>query len=106
MGTRVKITFIAIDSDGHKPIVSAETFGDLKRALDEEYNVDGTDAECLGFTPYNTKYPDEYEGYYQYKFKMNIRNLETNEFVPTEIVDKILVYSVDFYPHTIYEVNE
>lgn len=106
MKTRVKVTYIAMDSDGHKPIVSAGTFEDLKRALDEEYNVKETEAECLGFTPYNTKYPDEYEGYYEYKFKINIKDFKTNEFIPTEITDKILVYSVDFYPHTIYKFGE
>lgn len=93
MATRVKVTYIAIEDEGHKPIASASTFGDLKLALDEYYSI-GKDetVKCLGFTPYTSKYNDEYEGYYEYKF--------SNEAIP----DRIKVYCIDYYPHTIYEI--
>lgn len=91
MTTRVKVTYIAIDTDGNKPIASAGTFNDLKLALDDYYNVD---AKCLGFTPYESKYGDEYEGYYEYEFKF------ANEIVH----NTIKVYCIDYYPHTIYEI--
>lgn len=97
MATRVKVTYIALDKDGNKPIMSAATFEDLRKGLDEYYAVGKTDAECLGFTPYQTKYPDDYEGYYEYKWFMLIRD----ELV--EYIDKIKVYCVEFHPYTVYK---
>ena len=35
----IKVTYIAIDSDGHKPIMTAETLTDLKKGLDEYYEI-------------------------------------------------------------------
>jgi len=96
----IKVTYIAIDTDGSKPIVSAESFEDLKKGLDEYYAVDKTDTECLGFNTYITKYPDEYEGYYEYKYKMRVRNFTTDGFDDVEQVDMIKVYCIEFYPHT------
>ena len=66
MGTRVKVTYIAT-SDG-VPIVSASTFDNLRKGLDDYYAIDRTPAKCLGFVPYETKYPDEYEGHYTYSY--------------------------------------
>lgn len=85
----IKVTYIAIDCDGHKPIMTAETFTDLKKGLDDYYEIDKTNAECLGFFPYESKYPDEYEGYYKYKYHMI-----------KEYIDKIKVYCVEFFPTT------
>ena len=104
--SRIKVTYIAIDSDGHKPIMSAESFEDLKKGLDEYYAVDKTDTECLGFHPYKTKYPDELEGYYEYKSKMRVRNFTTDEFDDVVQLDMIKVYCVEFYPHTKIDKND
>ena len=99
MATRVKVTYVAMNKDGNKPIMSAATFEDLRKGLDEYYSVDKTDAECLGFTTYESKYGDEYEGYYKYKWYMLIHDkLE-------EYIDEIKVYCVEFYPYTVYEIN-
>lgn len=103
MGTRVKVTYIAMDHDGNKPIMSAGTFEDLKAGLDDYYGCDGRGGKCLGFTPYVSKYPDEYEGYYQYEVSM-IHSGRDEE--PTEYIDTVKVYCVDYHPHTIYEVKE
>ena len=103
--TRVKVTYVAIDVDGNKPILSASGFSDLRKALDDYFGVGEKEAECLGFTHYESKYPDEYEGYYEYKYTVRTRNLKTDEFENEEYKDKIKVYCVDFYPHTIYEVD-
>jgi hypothetical protein len=94
--TRVRITYVALDSDGNKPILSASTFKDLKNGLDDYYGVGGKDetAKCLGWFPYNTKFPDEYEGYFEYVY--------TKQY---EMKDKVKVYSVNYYPHTEYEVE-
>lgn len=91
--TRVKVTYVAMDSDGHKPIVTASTFKDLRAGLDDHYQV-----ECLEWHPHNTKYPDDYEGYYEYAWK----NIIQDEI--TTVIDKVKVYCVEYYPYTIYEV--
>ena len=96
MATRVKVTYIAI-SDG-VPIVSAGTFDDLRKGLDEYYAVGKTDAQCLGFVPYKTKYPDEYEGHYSYSYSTMIRDVKHTD------IDVIKVYCINYYPHTVYEV--
>ena len=98
MGTRVKVTYVAMDTDGNKPIMSADSFDNLKLGLDDYYGCDGRGGECLGFTPYISKYPDEYEGHYQYK--VNMIQYEK----PIEYIDTVKVYCIDFHPHTIYEV--
>ena len=102
MGTRVRVTYVAMDTDGYKPIMSADSFENLKAGLDDYYGCDGRGGECLGFTPYQTKYPDEYEGYFQYKVKM-VHSGRDEKF--TEYTDTVKVYCVDFHPHTVYEVD-
>ena len=89
--TRIKVTYVALNEYG-KPILSASTFDDLKLGLDDYY---GVESKCLGFTPYQTKYPDEYEGYYEYEY------LFGNELTK----DVVKVYCVEYYPHTKYEVE-
>jgi len=91
-----------MDTDGNKPIISASTFKDLKAGLDDYYGCDGRGGECLGFTPYQSKYPDEYEGHYQYKVKMTHSDRD-EKF--TEYIDTVKVYCIEYYPHTIYEVQ-
>ena len=98
MGTRVKVTYVAIGDDDNKPITSAGSFEDLRKSLDEYYGCHKGTGEFLGYTPYYSKYPDEYEGYFEYKSEMVVYG------VVEENVDKIKIYSVDFYPHTVYEV--
>jgi hypothetical protein len=103
MGTRVRVTYVAMDTDGDKPIMTAHTFKDLRAGLDDYYGCDGRGGECLGFTPYDSKYPNEYEGHYQYKVTM--LNLVSDN-PPNEYIDTVKVYCIEFHPHTIYEVNE
>jgi hypothetical protein len=98
--SQIRVTYVAIDEDGNKPILSAESFEDLKRGLDEYYGIGKTDAKCLGFNTYITKYPDEYEGYYEYRYTNRVRNFSTDEFETVEGTDTIRVYCIDFYPHT------
>lgn len=96
MATRVKVTYVALNEG--EPIVSASTFDDLRKGLDDYYAVDRTDAQCLGFVPYETKYPDEYEGHYTYTYTSIVRDQKTTE------LDVIKVYCIDYFPHTKYEV--
>ena len=83
-----------MDVDGYKPIMTAENFDDLRKGLDDYYAVGRTSAICLGFSPYETKYPESYEGHYTYKWDSIIRD----EKIPQ--LDVIKVFCVDFFPLT------
>jgi hypothetical protein len=96
MATTVKVTYIAINE--YKPILSASSFKAIKEGLDEYYGVDKGQAECLGFTPYNTKYPDDYEGHYSYSYTIKRYDEEVTS------IDVVKVYCVNYHPHTIYEI--
>ena len=102
MGTYIKVTYVALDNDGNKPIMTANTFDELKEGLDEYYgagqysNIYDTGAICIGFEPYVTKYPDDYEGCYEYKY-----TITQADGTVTEYNDKIKVYCVDYHPQTI-----
>jgi len=95
MPTRVKVTYVAVIDQ--RPVVSASTFKDLKEALDDYYAVATTEAKCLGFIPYESKYPDEYEGHYSYTY------LYTSGFVKLTEIETVKVYCINYFPHTIYE---
>jgi hypothetical protein len=88
------ITYIAMDADGNKPIIAAGNFDDLKKGLDDYYAVDRTDAMCLGFNAYETKYHDDYIGHFGYVWTMINRDEKET------MIDTIKVYCVDFYPLT------
>ncbi len=96
MGTRLRVTYVAMDE--YKPILSASSFKAIKEGLDEYYGVDKGQAECLGFTPYYTKYPDDYEGHYSYSYTMKRYDEDVTN------IDVVKVYCVNYHPHTIYEI--
>lgn len=91
--TMVRVTYVAIHPDLNKPLVTSSTMKELRMALDEQYSVKKGFAECTGFTPYFTKYPDEYEGHYTYK-------------LADGSMDQVKVYCTEYYPHTVYEVKD
>lgn len=93
--TRVKVTYLAMDEE-QIPLVTADSFANLKLALDEYFGVDKNQAECLGWFPYECKYSSYYEGYYEYKWENGMEI----------ITDQVKVYCLEFYPNTIYEVND
>ena len=95
--SRIKVTYVAIDKADNEPILTAGTFEDLKKGLDEYYAVDKGAAKCLGWTPYETKYPDELEGYYQYTYKRLYSDHDEEWDDDTDIIN---VYCVNFYPET------
>jgi hypothetical protein len=86
----IRVTYVAL-SHYDKPIVTAHTFDDLKSGIDE-YFGDGKDH--LEWIPYDSKYPDDYEGHFKYEDD-NGGDVET-----------VKVYCVDFYPETKYEVED
>lgn len=91
----IRVTYVAQVYD--KPIVTAHTWTDLIAGLDEYYGV-GRDpkVEKLGWHPCNSKWPDEYEGHFEY---------EVDDWNGGTEIEKVNVYCVDFYPHTRYEVE-
>lgn len=93
--TRVKVTYLAMDEE-NIPLVSAATFEDLRKGLDEYFGI-GKDksAKHMGWFPYETKYGGEYEGHHEY-FWM---------FGDEPMNEKVRVFCIDFYPHTVYEVK-
>lgn len=90
--TYVKVTYIAQNED-NKPITTAHTFADIEKALHVYFGVDKAQAQCLGFYPYQTKYPDDYEGYFEYSYQHNGKTC----------VEKIKIFCIEFFPHTIYQ---
>jgi hypothetical protein len=83
----IRVTYVAL-SHYDKPIVTAHTFDDLKLGIDEYFG-----AGHLEWIPYDSKYPDDYEGHFKYK--------DDNGDIET-----VKVYCVDFYPETKYEVED
>ena len=55
MGTRIKVTYVAVDAAAKKPVASAETFDNLRLALDEYYAVDRGEGRCMGWYPFDSK---------------------------------------------------
>jgi hypothetical protein len=84
MASNDNVIYVAIDGD--IPFLCAPSFDSLKKALDEYYAVHRNEGECLGFFPY--KYPDSYEGYYNYKFRMILHGKVE------EYIDTIKIYCV------------
>lgn len=98
MRTRVKVTYLAISQYG-KPIISAGSFTDLKTGLDDYYGI-GKDpkAKYLDWSPSDNRgYADEYEGYYRY---------EVDDFNGGLELEEVKVYCIDFWPYTVYEVED
>jgi len=96
MDRKIKTTYVAIIDSS--PIMSADSFENLKLGLDEYFGCDGRGGEYLCFVPHVTKYYDDYEGYFEYK----------TIFSSIECIDKVRVYSVEFYPPTnfSYDINK
>jgi hypothetical protein len=90
--TYIRVTWVAV-SQWDKPIATAHTFDDLKLGIDEYFGV-GKDQ--LEWIPYESKYPDDYEGYFKY---------EVDDFNGGTELEEVRVYCVEFYPHTKYEVD-
>ena len=91
MKTYVKVTYLAIDEE-KIPITTAANFEDLKAGVDDYYGIGVDDkAKYLTYKPYDSQYWDIYQGYFEY---------ETN-YVDEVKIEKIYVYCLDFYPHTI-----
>ena len=93
----IKVTWVAMNSDGNRPIISADSFENLKAGLDDYYGCDGKGGEYLEFKPYYCKYPSEYQGCFTYKSTMYHSDKDQE---PTVYIDEIKVYCIEFWPYT------
>jgi hypothetical protein len=83
----IKVTYVACDFEDKYPIVTADSFENIRKALDEYCGADERNAaKYLGFKPYDSKYGSEYEGYFEYEYEFG--NVKFN------------IYCVDFFPKT------
>jgi len=90
--TYIKVTYLACDYEEGFPIITADSFDNLKLALDDYCGADERNlGKCIGFTSYNTKYPNDYQGYYEYECCINGSEI---------YIDKFKVYCIEFYPQT------
>lgn len=95
---RIKVTYLACDYEDKFPIISADSFDNLKLALDDYCGADERmTAKCIGFKPYESKYGSDYEGYFEYECCKNDKDWSET------YIDKFAVYCVEFYPQTKYE---
>lgn len=93
--------YVVVDDDSRRPIIAASDSKTLETILDEycgaidKYNHSG---KRIKYVPYNTKYPDDYEGYYLYEIKSPIQggNVSVCE-------EKYHVYCVESSPINIEE---
>jgi hypothetical protein len=99
----VKVTYVAMDVNGYKPIMTASTLDELKGGLDDYYAVGKGEAECWGFYPSESKYPDDYVGHFTYAWK-NPTRAPLSHYEVTVVKDKVKVFCVEYYPYTTYEV--
>jgi len=60
-----KFSYVVIE-DG-KPICVAEFFKYIRAYLDDYCGVSGGQGEFVRYEPYNSKYPDDYQGQFIYK---------------------------------------
>ena len=80
--------------DDNIPVVVAKTKAELKLMLDdycgatEEYNFTG---KFLGYTPHETKYPSDLDGYYEYDCKYVSDPTDDRTYK-----EKFKIFTVDF----------
>ena len=93
---KTRAIYVACDFEDKFPIVSSDSFDNMRKALDDYCGADKKNSgKCLGFTPYDTKYPDDYQGYYEYECCS-----KGNDWNSGTYIEKFRVYCVEFYPKT------
>jgi hypothetical protein len=87
----IKVTYVACDYEDKFPIITADSFENIRKACDEYCGADERDqAKYLGFKPYESKHGCDYEGYFEYECKLNDKTY----------IDKFEIYCIEFYPQT------
>ena len=92
---RIKATYVACDFDEKFPIITADSFENIRLALDNYCGADERDsAKFIAYHAYNPKYPNDYEGYFEYECCTNGNNWDDT------YTDKFRIYCIEFYPLT------
>ena len=74
--------YVAYHQEYQKPIASSNNWESLVSMIDEYY---GDSGKRLEWHPYDPKFPDDYQGYFEY--------LDSSD---NDSIDKIKIYEVDF----------
>lgn len=91
----IKVTYVACDHEDGFPVTTADSFENIREALDQYCGADNRDiAKFIGFFPYETKYGGEYEGYMEYECRDG-RGDWSKTFNC-----KFKIYCIGFYPLT------
>lgn len=95
-----KVTYIACDYEDGFPITTADSFENIRIALDDYCGADHRQvSEFKGFFPFKTKYGSEYEGYMEYESCQNDKDWSKT------FISKFKIYCVNFSPLTKVEEN-
>ena len=86
----IKAIYLACDFDEKFPVISADSFDNMRKALDDYCGADERNSgKFIAYHAYNPKYPSDYEGY------SNGNNWDST------YTDKFRIYCVEFYLPTI-----
>lgn len=97
--TKRRLTYVACDFDEKYPILSADSFDNIRLALDEYCGADERNSgKFIAFHAYESKYGSEYEGYFEYECCTTGNNWDST------YTDKFRIYCIEFYPLTIDKV--
>ena len=92
---KIKATYLACDYEDGFPIITADSFENIRKALDEYCGADHRDlAKFISYKPYETKYPSEYEGDMEYLC------CESGSDWSKTFNCKFKIYCIEFYPLT------
>ena len=93
----IKVTYIACDYDEKFPILTTDSFENMRKALDDYCGADERNVgKFIAYHPYNPKYPSEYEGYFEYECCTNGNNWDST------YTEKFRIYCIEFFPETKY----
>lgn len=91
----IKVTYLATDFEDGFPIISADSFENIRKALDDYCGADHRNSgKYIDFHFYETKYPTDYEGYMEYECCENGKDWSKT------ISTKFKIYCIEFYPYT------
>jgi hypothetical protein len=98
---KIKATYLACDYEDGFPIITADSFENIREALDDYCGADHRNiGKYIDFHIYETKYPNDYMGYMEYEC------LESRSDSSKTFISKFKIYCLEFYPLTKIEENK
>jgi hypothetical protein len=96
-----KVTYLACDYEEGFPIITADSFENIKEALGDYCGDDHRNTgKYIDFHIYETKYPNDYMGYMEYECCLNGKDWDKT------YISKFKIYCLEFYPLTKVEENK